>query len=169
MRTLFNCKGQSIVEIALITPLVLIALYVPFDFGITMFTGHITQTAVRDGARIVSATDSLDNSTAAALATQVYNNLPRMLVTGAPATKQVTVIYRAGNTPAGCAENVEVTAQGTYNFFFYRMARFLGFTVPTGIKISRTTKMRYERQPDTNGGTGATTVFCTPTTASGTH
>jgi hypothetical protein len=43
MRWLLNSKGQSIVEIALMTPLILVALYVPFDFGMTIFTGHITQ------------------------------------------------------------------------------------------------------------------------------
>ena len=168
MRWLFNCKGQSIVEISLMTPLILVALYVPFDFGMTIFTGHITQNAVRDGARIASTTDSLDNSKADTLATEVYNNLPQLLVSGTPSPKTVTVNYYAGGA-ANCAQSVEVIAQGTYNFFLYRLIGLVGFTPPDPIQIIRTTKMRYERQPDMNGGTGSTTDFCTTSTASGTH
>src|ERR671914_714169 len=110
MRSLFDCKGQSIIEITLITPLILVALYVPFDFGTAFFTSHITQNAVRDGARIASNIQSLNNAAAANLATQVYNNLPQMLVSGTASPKRVTVTYFADGT-ANCAQNVEVTAQ----------------------------------------------------------
>ena len=165
MRSLLNCKGQSIVEITLITPLLLVALYVPFDFGMTIFTGHYTQIAVRDGARIASTTDLMTNAIATNLATQVYNNLPQLLVSGST-TKQVTVKYFAG---VGCAQYVEVKAQGTYNFFLYKLIALLGFTAPDGTRITRTTQMRYEFQPDSNGGTGSTTTLCGTVTASGTH
>ena len=43
-----------IVEIALITPLILIALYIPVDFGISFFVANLTQTAAREGARVGS-------------------------------------------------------------------------------------------------------------------
>lgn len=162
MRSRFNSRGQSIVEIALMTPLILVALYVPFDFGITIFTGHLTQNAVRDGARIASTTDSMTNAKATTLATQLYNNLPQLLVTGSPAIKQVIVNYYATGA-AGCAEFVEVQAQGTYNFFFYRLIGLLGFTPPDPIAISRMTRMPYEFQPSTNTG------LCTAVTATGTH
>jgi Flp pilus assembly protein TadG len=152
-------KGQSIVEITLMTPLVLIALYVPFDFGMTIFTGHITQNAVRDGARIASSTQPFDDTAADALALQVYNTLPQLLVSGSSSPKRVTVNYYADG-PAECAQSVEVVAQGTYNFFLYRLMALAGFTVPNGIGITRTTRMRYQHQPTTNGGTGATTTFC---------
>jgi len=167
MKSLFNCKGQSIVEITLMTPIILVALYVPFDFGMTIFTGHLTQNAVRDGARIASSTDSMDDTKAATLATEVYGNLPQMLVSGSPATKQVTVTLLAGGA-ADCAQVVEVRAQGTYNFFFYRLIGLLGMTPPNPIQITRTTRMRYEHQPDMNGGNGPTTDFCTNPPASGT-
>ena len=159
---LSKCKGQSIVEIALMTPLILVALYVPVDFGIAIFTGHITQNAVRDGARIASSTDLMNNAKATNLATQVYDNLPERLVTGSPATKQVTVNYYA-NGAATCAKFVEVQAQGTYDFFFYRLIGLLGFTPPDPIAINRTTRMSYEFQPTTNTG------LCTAITTSGTH
>jgi Flp pilus assembly protein TadG len=159
---LFKCKGQSIVEIALMTPLILVALYVPVDFGISIFTGHITQNAVRDGARIASTTDSMTNAKATNLATQVYDNLPQRLVTGSPAIKQATVNYY-GPGAANCAKFVEVQAQGTYNFFLYRLIGLIGFTPPDPIVIRRTTRMSYEFQPTTNTG------LCTAIPASGTH
>ena len=161
MRTLFNCKGQSIVEITLITPLLLVALYVPFDFGMAMFTGHITQSAVRDGARVASTTDVMTNAKAAILATQVYSNLPQLLVSGST-TKQVTVKYFATGV-ANCSQYVEVRAQGTYNFFLYRLIALMGFSAPSPIPLARTTRMRYEFQPDANTGN------CATATATGTH
>jgi Flp pilus assembly protein TadG len=161
MRSLLNCKGQSIVEMTLMTPLILVALYVPVDFGITIFTGHLTQNAVRDGARVASTTDLMTNAKATNLATQVYNNLPERLVTGSPATKQATVSYY-GTGPANCAKFVEVQAQGTYVFFLYRLIGLLGFTPPDPIAISRTTRMSYEFQPTTNTG------LCTTITNTGT-
>jgi Flp pilus assembly protein TadG len=166
MRSLFNRKGQSIVEIALITPLILIVLYVPFDFGMAIIAGHITQNAVRDGARIASTTDSMDSSKADTLATQVYNNLPPSLISGST-TKRVTVnFYSAAN----CAQNVEVIAQGSYNFFFYRLMALLQMSSPTETPITRTTKMWYDKQPDLNGGTTGSATFCGGTAAAtGTH
>ena len=163
MRSLFNCKGQSIVEIALMTPLILVALYVPVDFGIAIFTGHITQNAVRDGVRIASTTDAMTNAKATNLAAQVYDNLPERLVTGSPATKRATVNYYGTGGPTTCAKFVEVQAQGTYEFFFYRLIGLLGFTPPDPVAISRTTRMPYEFQPSTNTG------LCTAITATGSH
>jgi len=111
MRLFLSSKGQSIVEITLITPLLMVALYVPVDFGMMLFTGHLTQNAVRDGARTAATTDLLDNALATTLATQFYPNVPQRL-----ASKQVTVNYYA-NGAANCAQSVEVIATGTYNFF----------------------------------------------------
>jgi len=126
-----------------------------------MFTGHYTQIAVRDGARIASTTDLMTNAIATTLATQVYNNLPNLLVSGST-TKQVTVKYYATGA-ANCSQYVEVKAQGTYNFFLYRLIALLGFSAPDGTQITRTTRMRYEFQPDANTGD------CATVTATGTH
>jgi Flp pilus assembly protein TadG len=168
MRAFFNCKGQSMVEIAVISPLILVALYVAFDFGIAIFTSHITQNAVRDGSRIGSTTSPLDDAAAANLAAQVYNTLPQMLVSGTASPKRVTVTHYTGGA-AHCAQNVEVRAEGTYNFALYRLIVLVGMPAPAPIQISRTTTMRYEFQPDFYGGTASTVDICTTATASGTH
>ena len=61
----FDRSGQSIVEIGLVTPFLLIALYVPIDFGIAYYTAQLTQNAVREAARIaVSTKDPFDNAAA---------------------------------------------------------------------------------------------------------
>jgi len=156
MKSRSKCKGQSIIELTLLTPVLLAALYVPFDFGMAIYAGHLTQNAVRDGVRVAASTDLLDNAAAAALAGQVRLNLPRLLV-GPPS---VTVEY-FDDGAASCAHVVQVNAQGTYNPTLYRFITLLGVAPPAPMTITRTTKMRYEFQPDANGGTGATVNFCT--------
>ena len=36
-------KGQSIVELTLLMPLVLATLYIPADFGVAFFTAHLVR------------------------------------------------------------------------------------------------------------------------------
>jgi Flp pilus assembly protein TadG len=149
MKWPLNRKGQSIVELSLITPIILVALYVPFDFGVAIYAGHLTQNVARDGARRAATKDLLDSALATTLATQIAGNLPPLLTSGTT-TKQVTVNYYA--TGANCAQSVEVIAQGTYNYFWYRLIGFLGLAPQSQLGIVRTTKMRYEFQPDANSG-----------------
>ena len=47
-------------------------------------------------------------------------------------------------------EFIEVTAQGTYNFFLYQLMNMFGGTVSNNVAISRTTQMRYNYQPVAN-------------------
>ena len=150
MKWPLNRKGQSIVELALITPMILVALYVPFDFGVAIYAGHLTQNVARDGARRAATKDLLDSALATTLATQIAGNLPPLLTSGTT-TKRVTVNYYATGG-ANCAQSVEVIAQGTYNYFWYRLIGFVGLAPSSQVGIVRTTKMRYEFQPDTNSG-----------------
>ena len=93
-----NSAGQSIVEISLVTPLVLIALYIPADFGIAMFTAHLTQNAVREAARIgVSAKTPFTGTSAGEIRTEALNRMPSRL-----SSKAATVTYYADG-PANCA------------------------------------------------------------------
>jgi Flp pilus assembly protein TadG len=71
-----NQHGQSIVELTLITPLLLVALYVPFDFGMAFLAAHLTQNAVREVARIASAQKPGDFN-ATSLGTELTNRLPK--------------------------------------------------------------------------------------------
>ena len=154
-----NQRGQSIVEISLITPLLLIALYIPVDFGVSFFIGNLTQTAVREGARIGSGLQksgevpdlTFSAAQANTVVTEVISQLPEYL-TG----KTVTVTFYTGTA---CMEFVEVTAQGQYSFFMYKLMRLFGGNAPDALTISRTTQMHYKYQPYMNDDycTGATT------------
>ena len=134
-------KGQSIVELSLMTPLLLVALYIPFDFGVSFFAAHLTQNAVREVARIASTQDPASFNTTS-LGTELTNRLPRnVTVVGTPSiTKFVT-------SPANCMGVVTVSATVQYKFFWYQILRLLRFSVPNTINITRTTQMRYEYQP----------------------
>jgi Flp pilus assembly protein TadG len=55
-------KGQSFVELALITPLVLGALMVAVDFGIALYMGNLIAVAAREGARIGSELEKSDRT-----------------------------------------------------------------------------------------------------------
>lgn len=152
-------RGQSIVEVSLITPLLLIALYVPADFGIALFIGNLTQIAAREGARIGSGLQksgevpdlTFGSTQADTVKTEVFSRLPSYLT-----NKAVTVKFFTG---MDCMEFVEVTAQGQYNYALYRLMRLFGGTAPDSATISRTTQMHYKYQPYNNDDycTGATT------------
>jgi Flp pilus assembly protein TadG len=151
-------RGQSIIEISLITPLLLIALYIPADFGIAFYAGNVTQNAAREGARIgsgLSKTGSAPNlsfgtTQATTVKTAVFSRMPGQLT-----NQSVTVKFYDG---AACMQFIEVTAQGDYNFFLYKLMGLFGSTVPNSVTISRTTQIPYTYQPYTN------TAYCTAST-----
>ena len=156
-----NRKGQSIVEISLITPLLLVALVVPADFGVAFFAANLTNTAAREGARIgsqigksggVDTERDFDSANALAVKNQVIAKMPSYL-----SNRSVTVKFYE-DTPANCLETIEVTASGNYNFYFYQVLRLFGATVPPYRTISRTAQFAYRYQPYTND------TRCTSTT-----
>lgn len=147
-----NQKGQSLVEMALITPLLLVALYVPVDFGIALWTASLAQNAVRDVARKAANKDGAAFD-ATALQAEVVAETPAYVRSSAVAT----VIRRT--SPAGCMQYVEASVTYTYTYAWYKMASLFGLTVPNDTSVTRTSRMRYEFQPDGNGGSAAT--LCT--------
>ncbi len=138
---LLNRKGQSIVEISLITPLLLIALYVPADFGVAFFTAHLTQNAVREAARIGASKDPFVN-------TDIQNEALSRMPAGLTSPTATATLHAAG--AADCARFVEVVGQGNYTYGLYKVLRMFGGTVPDNIQITRRAWMRYEFQPITN-------------------
>jgi Flp pilus assembly protein TadG len=154
-------RGQSIIEITLITPLLLIALYIPADFGIAFYMGNLTQNAAREGARIGSGLQKsgkppnlvFTSANAITVKDAVFNRLPDVLT-----DKSVTVKFYDGTA---CMAFIEVTAQGDYHFFLYKLMGLFGSTVPDSVLISRTTQIRHDYQPYTN------TAYCPTATTYG--
>jgi Flp pilus assembly protein TadG len=161
MTKLSRQRGQSIIEISLITPLLLIALYIPADFGVAFYMGNLTQNAAREGARIGSGLQlsgsppnlTFGSAQANTVKTAVFSRLPGFLT-----NKTVTVKFYNGTA---CMEFIEVTAQGNYNFSLYQLMKLFGATVPNSVAISRTTQIPYTYQPYTN------TDYCTGSTTYG--
>jgi Flp pilus assembly protein TadG len=149
-------RGQSIIEITLITPLLLIALYIPADFGIGFYMGNLVQNAAREGARIGSGLQksaeksgdplTFGSTQANTVKEAVFNRLPG--VSSRFEKRLVTVKFYTGTT---CMNFIEVTAQGDYNFFLYQLMGLFGITVPDpSPTISRTTQIRHDYQQYTN-------------------
>ena len=147
-------KGQSIVEITLITPLLLGALMVVVDFGIAFYMANLIAVAARDGARIGSQLEKTDKNDAdnwnfkvedaAIVSNKMQNTIPRYL-TG----RQVIVtFYEDGPVvgPPACSESVEVQVSGNYNFTLYRLMNLLGANAPASRTLTRSTRMRYNSQ-----------------------
>jgi len=155
-QVLRNRKGQSIVEITLITPLLLVALYVPADFGIAFFTAHLAQNAVREGARIgaisgecgtkpcvVTVSEACPGSNS--VIEEVCTRLPDRL-TGPP----TVAVSLSGSLGATCMRLVKVEVTGKYNFFLYQLIRLIGVTLTNNdTSITRAAELRYELQPVT--------------------
>ena len=152
-----NRRGQSIVEISLITPLLLVALYVPADFGIAFFTAHLTQNAAREAARIASISAECGTSPCVGTVTEsscpgtnsivkeVCSRLPARL-TG-PLSIKTTLTGSFGDT---CMRLVNVEVTGKYDYFLYQIIRLIGVTLTNNdTTITRAAQLRYELQPVT--------------------
>jgi Flp pilus assembly protein TadG len=153
-KTFKSEKGQSFVELALITPLLLGALMVAVDFGIAFYMGNLIAVATREGARVGSELEKSDRTDAAnpnfavadatVVRDKVQSILPRYLT-----SRQVIVTFYEddpGVGPPACSESVEVRVNGDYNFTLYRLMNFLGANVPTSLALTRSTRIRYKYQ-----------------------
>jgi Flp pilus assembly protein TadG len=138
-----NEKGQSIVELTLIAPLLLIALAIPADFGIAYFTANMTQVAAREAARIGASKTPFVASDVEGEAT---SRIPVTLTpnSGFPDAQLLT------SGSVNCMKVVDVRITGTYNYSFYRLMGLIGIPVSSTLTITRNAQMRYEFQPVTN-------------------
>lgn len=159
---LSNCRAQSLVEISLITPLLLMGLYVAIDFGILFFTSHYTQNAVREGVRIGAILpDCAVDATVPCVTTLAGQSCPGankvVQETCARLTSRLTattvaVTLTGTHFPATCMREVKVTASGTYPYGLYRVISLFGMPVPTSMTVSRSAAARYQGQPVTVTG-----------------
>ena len=141
-----SSKGQSIVELTLLTPLILAALYIPADFGIAFYTAHLVQNATREAARIGTAMNPFNQTT---VENEATNRLP---TTGRFVVSSVSANLDSGSPT--CMRRVLVTVSGTYSPFLYQLINLVvpGANVGTTISITRSTAMRFDSQPLTNTG-----------------
>ena len=147
-------RGQSLVEITLITPLLLGALTVAVDFGIAFYMGNLIAVAAREGARIGSQLEKSDKvdatnpdfavTDAAIISNKIQNILPKYLT-----ARQVVITFYeddAGVGPPACSESIQVQVSGNYNFSLYRLMNLLGADAPLSRTLTRSTRLRYTHQ-----------------------
>jgi Flp pilus assembly protein TadG len=139
-------NGQSIVELTLIVPLVLVTLYIPADFGIAFFTAQMVQNATREATRIGASMNPF-------VAATVENEATRRLPGGKFVASSVSATLN-GSSSSTCMRRVVVTVSGSYSLFWYRLLNLLipGTVTDTSLPITRSTAMRYDSQALTNTG-----------------
>jgi hypothetical protein len=160
-KKLLDKRGQSIVEITLITPLLLAALYVVVDFGILFFTSQYAQNAVREAARVGSILPDCETGSSPCVTTvagqacpgsspvvrEACDRLPNLL--NGP-NVAVTLTGEIGST---CMREVEVSVSGTYNFGLYNVMALVGWPLASKtLPLSRSAVAHYQGQPVTATG-----------------
>jgi Flp pilus assembly protein TadG len=145
-----NRKGQALVEFTLCFILLVAIAWIPADFGLLFYTGQLTQNAAREGARIASADPTLTVGTQSCTlpcssGAEILQRVSDRISAGI--TKGSTLTLTLDPKGAGCTnQNVTVTVQGDYTFWFYKLLRLMGATTPNAVTITRSTHMRWEHQ-----------------------
>lgn len=144
-------KGQALVEFTLVFILLLIVAWIPADFGLAFYTAQLAGNAARDGARIAAADPNVAAQVGTCTIRVNCNAVPNSVldltskrVASALMPQTTITVSLEGGT--GCDRKVTVTVTGTYNYFFYRILRFIGGAAPANTLITRQNNMRWEHQ-----------------------
>jgi Flp pilus assembly protein TadG len=88
MRKLFvrDKKGQSLIEFALVLPILLLVLFAIVEFGLAIMTANILHTASREGARLAAVKSVADSIL-------VQNRVQEILVAANITDASITVLY----------------------------------------------------------------------------
>jgi Flp pilus assembly protein TadG len=131
-------RGQTLVEVTLIIPLLIVLVGAALDWGLVFFVSHVVQNAVRSGARVAVTQNSPVSE--AAVEAEVQRVIPNTALFSAfrsSANIQVTCI--AGSPPF---LRVRVSNNGNPIAVSFYFMRILGLT---NASILRETAMKYER------------------------
>jgi hypothetical protein len=112
-----DSEGQSIVELTLLVPIILVALYVPADFGVAFFTAHLVQNATREAARIGASMNPFNQTT-------VENEVTKRLPTGRFTVSSVSANLNGSETST-CMRRVLISVSGSYDLFLYQLTNLV--------------------------------------------
>jgi Flp pilus assembly protein TadG len=132
-------RGQTLLEFALVLPIMLVFLFTIVDFGIALDRRITLQHAVREGARQGAVTNSM-----AAIIDATVNQSQGLLD---PADVDVCYEDTDGNgNPGDPGDNVRVSATFTYDFTIAIAEVFgmFGAALPAGITMTPSADMRLE-------------------------
>ena len=132
-----NQRGQSLVEFALILPLLLIVLFGIIEFSLILFDKAVITNASREGARAgtVFRPTPISNADIEAI---VNNYLSTHLISFGSSTPQI--IVNPSSTPPAFGDTLTVTVNYDYGFLVLPNFVTLGNQIP----LSAQTIMNYE-------------------------
>ena len=128
-------RGQTLVEMTLMLPIILIFVGGLTDVGLAFFVGTSMENAVREGARLAASGMSTPN-----VKTEVLNRIAAQgMFKPALNPSSVTVVSQGLFTSCvGAQTQVTVTATGTYNYMFLNLVGI------ASTQMSRSETMRVE-------------------------
>jgi Flp pilus assembly protein TadG len=146
-----GCTGQALVEFTLCFILLLVIAWIPADFGMMFYTGHIGQNAAREGARIAAADPTISTQVGTcnlpcSSGSDLLQRIAHRAAAGLMANAGTTITVGSTGAAATCDQEVQVEVRQTYYPFFYKILRMMYFTVPDSVPLNRTVTMRYEHQ-----------------------
>lgn len=137
-------KGQTLVEVSLILPLLVILVGAAVDWGLGLFVSHVVHNAAREGVR-AAVTQTSTSKIAVEAQTQAQAVIPDSpLFSSFRNAANISV-----TPPSGTCPNLEVTVtiSGPFNFAFLRLVNAFIGAFPASVQITRSSTMRWERQP----------------------
>ncbi len=130
---LLKNRGQSLIEFALVLPLLILLIVGSFEFGLLFMTYHTVQNAGREGVRLAVVLPHLVNDDP-----RVIDRVESLLPDTGMYSSFEGGITNNGISNCAVSDQVTVTITGAYNFIFLKM---IGIDT---IVISIPTTMRYE-------------------------
>jgi Flp pilus assembly protein TadG len=138
---IFNNKGTSVVEMALVLPLLLILVFGVIEFGVFLYNQAVITNASREGAR-AGIVQALSRPTESDIQGVVTNYAEQYLINLGAAK-----VFGEGNTAAPDAPctafGEDLTVTVTYHYDFLVLPGFISSLVG-GVDLSAVTIMRCE-------------------------
>jgi len=152
MRICCDNRGQALVEFTLCFILLLVIAWIPADFGLMFYTGHLGQNAAREGARIAAADPALPGvlplscNLPCSGANDLLQRIANRVANGIMSNVNTSVTLSSSGAVTTCDKQVQVSISQEYYPFFYKILRMMYFNVPNFVTLNRAVTMRYEHQ-----------------------
>jgi Flp pilus assembly protein TadG len=151
MRICCDNRGQALVEFTLCFILLLVIAWIPADFGLMFYTGHLGQNAAREGARIAAADPAMSTQTGTCnlpcgSGSDLLQRIANRVANGIMSNVNTSVTLSSSGAVTTCDQQVQVQISQDYYPFFYKILRMMYFSVPDKVTLSRAVTMRYEHQ-----------------------
>ena len=136
-------RGQSIVEFALVAPLLILLVLALFDFGRAVYAYNAISNAAREGAR-VAIVDQTVTSGIPVAATEAANQATALGLNPSD-INQVRVLYRLPDLSASCPDRgIGCVAEVRVQYQFRAVTPVIGAIIGP-VSLSTTTQIPIER------------------------